>query len=184
MILSCDTGSAGAFFSQFCLDVPQEEMPRHTGEHVVVPAGVLPDFVVIHAKFCLAFLECLLNRPSQPTEPHEQSEARILGSITDEIGVLRLFADRAPDHQPDLPIGQVIFAESYSLPCEIIINGALGTLRHGSRGVLVNAQSAARSMRCRLRDWEWKEIGTAAIWAADLLRIWTDQPVFRVELDR
>jgi hypothetical protein len=39
-------------------------------------------------------------------------------------------------------------------------------------------------MRCRLRDWEWKEIGTAAIWAADLLRIWTDQPVFRVELDR
>jgi len=107
-------------------------MSQHAGEHMVVPTGILPDLVVIHAKFCLAFLERLLNRPSQPTEPYEQSEARILRSIADEVGVLRLFADRAPDHQPDLRIGHSIFAKSYSFPREVIVNGALGTLRHGS----------------------------------------------------
>src|ERR687891_713760 len=44
-ILSCDTVSAGAFFPQAYVHVPEKEMGQHAREHVVMPSWVFSDFV-------------------------------------------------------------------------------------------------------------------------------------------
>jgi hypothetical protein len=36
--------------------MPQKEMGQHTGEHVMVPARVFADFIVVHAEFRFGFL--------------------------------------------------------------------------------------------------------------------------------
>ena len=69
---TCDTVSAGAFFFQPDLQVPEEEMGQHTCEHVMMPAGVFADFILVHAQFGFGLFEALFNSPPQATSPHEQ----------------------------------------------------------------------------------------------------------------
>jgi hypothetical protein len=64
---SCDTVSAGAFFSQADLQVPQKEMGEHTRQDMMMPAGVFAHFIVGHAQFRFRFLKTLFNRPSHTT---------------------------------------------------------------------------------------------------------------------
>ena len=39
---------------------------------MVLPAGKLAHFAVVHAQFGLGLLKTLLNRPAQATEPYER----------------------------------------------------------------------------------------------------------------
>src|SRR5215467_8523123 len=60
---TCETVSAGAFFCQPDLEMPEEAMGQHTREHVMMPAGVFAHFIVIHTEFGFRFLKTLFNRP-------------------------------------------------------------------------------------------------------------------------
>src|SRR5215813_10551699 len=70
---TCETVSAGAFFFQPHLEMPEKAMCQHTREHVMVPARVFTDFLVVHPQLRFRFLEALLDRPPHATEPHEQA---------------------------------------------------------------------------------------------------------------
>ena len=70
-VRTCDTVSAGAFFPQADVQVPQKEMGEHTRQDMVMPAGVFAHFIMGHAQFRFRFLEALFNRPPHPTQPHE-----------------------------------------------------------------------------------------------------------------
>jgi hypothetical protein len=51
--------SAGAFFPQTPLQVPEKKMGQHREQHVVLPAGIFPHFIVRHAEFRFPFLKTL-----------------------------------------------------------------------------------------------------------------------------
>ena len=53
--------------------MPKKAMGQHTREHVMVPAGVLADFIVVHAEFGFRFLTALCNGPPYAPEPYEQA---------------------------------------------------------------------------------------------------------------
>jgi hypothetical protein len=61
MVRSWDTVSAGAFFPQAQLQVPQKEMRQHRHEHMVVPARVFPHFILVQPQLGLAFFKALFN---------------------------------------------------------------------------------------------------------------------------
>jgi hypothetical protein len=61
------------FFFQPDLEMPEKEMGQHTRQHVMVPAWILPDFILVHPSLRFRFLEALFDRPSHATEPHEQA---------------------------------------------------------------------------------------------------------------
>jgi len=75
-IRNCDTVSAGAFFPQVNLQLPQKEMRQPRRQHVVVPAGVFPHFIVVHPQCGFAFFEALLNGPAEATEPDKGAPRR------------------------------------------------------------------------------------------------------------
>jgi hypothetical protein len=58
---SCATVSAGAFFPQADFQVPQKKMREHRQEYMVVPARVLPPFIVVHPQRGFAFFKTLFN---------------------------------------------------------------------------------------------------------------------------
>ena len=41
------------------LEMPEKEVGQHTREHLMMPAWILPDFIVVHAQLCFRFLEAL-----------------------------------------------------------------------------------------------------------------------------
>ena len=53
--------------------MPQKEVGQHTGEHVMVPARVFADFIVVHPQLRFRFLKALFDGPPHTTEPHEQA---------------------------------------------------------------------------------------------------------------
>jgi hypothetical protein len=53
--------------------MPEKEMRQHTREHVMVPARVFADFIVVHAECRFRFLKALFDGPPHTTEPHEQA---------------------------------------------------------------------------------------------------------------
>jgi hypothetical protein len=61
MIRSWDTVSAGAFFPQAQLELPQKKMRQHRRQHMVVPPGVFAHFIVGHTEFGFPFFKALLN---------------------------------------------------------------------------------------------------------------------------
>ena len=69
-VRTCDTVSAGAFFPQADLQVPQKEMGEHTRQDMVMPAGVCAPFIMGHAQCRFRFLAALFHRPPHPTQPH------------------------------------------------------------------------------------------------------------------
>src|SRR5574341_377017 len=107
---TCDTVSAGAFFPQAQLQVPQEEMRQHRGQHVAVPAWVFAHFIMRHPQFGFRFLTTLFHGPPDATSPHEKTKRRAFGGITDVQRIGRVGAKRACDYQPHRPLGKVILA--------------------------------------------------------------------------
>jgi hypothetical protein len=63
---------AGAFFPQTSLQMPEEEVGSHGGEHVMMPSGVFTDFILIHAQFGFGLFEALFDGPPQATSPDQQ----------------------------------------------------------------------------------------------------------------
>src|SRR5215813_471332 len=98
---TCETVSAGAFFFQPALEMPQKEMGEHTGQHMVMPARILPDLVVIHPQLRFRFLEALFNGPPHPTEPDQQAQGNTPGGVAEVVPVLRMGSQRPLDEQPD-----------------------------------------------------------------------------------
>src|ERR687885_2573442 len=84
---TCETVSAGAFFFQSHLEMPQKEMGQHTGEHVMMPAGVFTHFIVVHAQFGFRFLKTLFNRPPDSTEPHKETQGRTQRRVAEIVPV-------------------------------------------------------------------------------------------------
>ena len=70
---TCEIVSAGAFFFQPELEMPEKEVGQHTREHVMVPARVCADFLVVQAEFGFRFLKALFHGPPYATEPYEQA---------------------------------------------------------------------------------------------------------------
>ena len=66
---SCDTVSAGAFFPQTQLQMPQKDMRQPRRPHMVVPAGIFAHFIVIHPECRFPFFDAWLDGPPHPTEP-------------------------------------------------------------------------------------------------------------------
>lgn len=85
MNLSCDSVMEGAFSPQSDIQVPEEEVSQHAGQHVVIPSGKLPHLIMIHAEFGFSFLKTLLDGPANTTEPYEESESRTDWGVTDVV---------------------------------------------------------------------------------------------------
>ena len=47
-VRTCDTVSAGAFFPQVNLEMPQKEMRQHRREPMGMPARIFADFLGVH----------------------------------------------------------------------------------------------------------------------------------------
>src|SRR5215813_6697031 len=94
---TCETVSAGAFFFQPELEMPEKEVGQHTREHVMMPSGVFAHFIVIQAQFGFRFLKTLFNGPSDPTEPHKETQGRTQRGVTEIIPVPRMGAERPLD---------------------------------------------------------------------------------------
>src|SRR5215467_11880658 len=73
-VRSCDTVRAGAFFSQAQLQVPQKEMRQHRRQHVVMPARIFADCIVVHPQLGFAFFAALFHGPPQPTSPDQSTQ--------------------------------------------------------------------------------------------------------------
>jgi len=63
-VRSCETVRAGAFFPQAELQVPQKEMREHRQQHMVVPACLFADFIVVHPQLGFPFFKALFDRPT------------------------------------------------------------------------------------------------------------------------
>ena len=66
-VRTCDTVRAGAFFPHVELQVPQKEMRQHRRQHMVMPARICADFIVVHPQLRFAFFEALFHGPPQTT---------------------------------------------------------------------------------------------------------------------
>src|SRR5215470_10208445 len=91
---TCETVSAGAFFFQPDLEMPQKEMGQHTGQHMVMPARVFAHFIVVHPQLRFRFLEALFDRPPHATEPHEQTQWGTQRGVAEIVPVPRMGAKR------------------------------------------------------------------------------------------
>src|SRR6516165_6962366 len=87
---TCEIVSAGAFFFQPALEMPQKEMREHTREHVVVPTRILPDFIMVHPQLHFRFLEALFDRPPDPTEPDQQAQGDTHGGVAEIVPIPRM----------------------------------------------------------------------------------------------
>src|SRR5918912_3461399 len=127
---TCETVSAGAFFFQPELEMPQKEMGEHTREHRVMPARILPDLVVIHPQLRLRVLEALFERPPHATEPYEQAERSTQRGVAEIVPVPRMGTQRKLDEQPHRRRGLSLLAEPDPLARELVGEGTFGPLRH------------------------------------------------------
>src|SRR5262247_4206441 len=114
-VRSCDTVSAGAFFPQAQLQVPQKEMRQHRRQHMVVPARVFAHLIVRHPELGFAFFKALFHGPAESTEPDKGAQGRARWSITDIVRICWLTPQGPLDHQPDRAIGQPLLAQRDAL---------------------------------------------------------------------
>jgi len=104
--------------------MPQKEMGQHTGEHVMVPARVFADFIVVHAEFRFGFLKTLFNRPSDPTEPHKETQWRTHRGVAEVVPVLRMRPQGPLDEQPHRRRGVPLLAQPDPFAGELVGDGA------------------------------------------------------------
>src|SRR5262249_6204445 len=79
----CDTVSAGAFFPQTPLQVPEKKMGQHGEQHGVMPAGIFPHFILRHPQLRFPFLTTLFHRPADATQPDQGAQGRARWGITE-----------------------------------------------------------------------------------------------------
>ena len=91
--------------------MPEKEMGQHTRQHMMMPARVLADFIVIHTAFGFRFLTTLFNRPPDSTEPHKKTQGRTPRCVAQGVPVLRMGAEGALDEQPHRRRGMPLLAE-------------------------------------------------------------------------
>src|ERR671933_951232 len=127
---TCETVSAGAFFFQPDLEMPEKEMGQHTREHVMVPAGVFAHFIVIHTEFGFRFLKTLFNRPPDSTEQHQETQGRTPRHVAEVVPVLRMRPEGPLDEQPHRHGGRAILTQHEPFAGELVGDGACGPLRH------------------------------------------------------
>jgi len=128
-IRSCDTVSAGAFFPQAQLHVPQKKMRQHTREHMVVPARMFPHFIVVHPQLRFAFFEALFDGPAHATSPHKGPQGRAHWSMTDRVGIRWVSPSGPLDHEPDGSLGKPFLRERDALAGKRILDGTLRPFR-------------------------------------------------------
>jgi hypothetical protein len=78
----------GAFFPQSDIQVPEEEVSQHAGQHVVVPSRKLPHLIMIHTELGFSFFKTLLDGPTNTAEPHEEFESLTDWGVTDVVCVI------------------------------------------------------------------------------------------------
>ena len=98
----------GAFFPQADFDVPEKKMRQHTGQHVMVPALVFPDLVMIQTEFGFGFLKALLNGPPKAAEPYEKIEFGAEMRVAYVKFVIRILAKAPAYNQPDFFLRQAV----------------------------------------------------------------------------
>src|SRR4029453_6727142 len=127
---TCETVSAGAFFFQPALEMPEKEVGQHTREHMMMPARIFTDFIVVHAQLGFRFFKALCNRPADATEPHEETSRGTHGGIAEVVPVPGMGAERPLDEQPHRRRGLPLLTQHDPFAGELIRDGALGPLRH------------------------------------------------------
>ena len=125
---TCETVIAGAFFFQPALEMPEKEMGQHTRQHVMVPAQVFADFIMVHAEFRLGFLKTLFNSPPDPAEPHKETQWSTHRRVAEVVPVLRIRPQCPLDEQPHGGGGLPIFAQHDPFAGELVRDGAFGPL--------------------------------------------------------
>ena len=128
-IRSCDTGSAGAFFPQAPLHVPQKKMRQHPREPMVVPARICPPFIVGHPQLRFAFSEAWFDGPAHATSPHKGPQGRAHRSLTDRVGRGRVSPSGPLDHEPDGALGKPCLRERDALAGQRILAAPLRPFR-------------------------------------------------------
>jgi hypothetical protein len=83
-------------------------MGQHREQHVVVPAGIFPHFIMRHAELRFPFLKTLFDRPPDTAEPDQRTERHTGWRIADRVGIGRLGTSGPLDHQPDGTIRQPV----------------------------------------------------------------------------
>ena len=61
-------------------------------QHMVLPAGIFPHFIVRHPEFRFPFLKTLFNRPPDATEPDQCAKRDTGWRIAERVGIGRLGA--------------------------------------------------------------------------------------------
>jgi hypothetical protein len=110
--------------------MPQKEMGQHTRQHVMGPAWVLADVIVVHAACGLRFLKALFDRPAYPPKSDHQPPGGTDGSVAQVVPVLRMRPtwplDEPPHHRRGLPI----LAQPDPFAREFIRHRAFGPFGH------------------------------------------------------
>ena len=83
-------------------------MRQHREQHMVLPAGIFPHFVVCHPEFRFSFLTTLFHGPPDTAEPDQRTQRDTGGRIADRLGIGRLGSAGPLDHQPDGALGQSV----------------------------------------------------------------------------
>ena len=74
--------------------MPQKAMRQHRREHMVMPARLCADCIVVHPQCGFAFFDALFHGPPQTTEPDKSTQGSARRSMTDRVGIRRLGAHR------------------------------------------------------------------------------------------
>ena len=145
--LPCDTVSAGAFFPQTPLHMPEKKMRQHTRQHMVMPPRIFAQCIVSHTQLGFGLFTTLFDGPPHPTQPDTHAQRRTHRRMTDVVPIRRLCPQGAFDHQPDRMGRLVICAQGHPLTGTLIHDGAFGTFRHRA-----SIPRPWANLLCQLRD--------------------------------
>src|ERR687884_191906 len=134
---TCETVSAGAFFFQPELEMPEKEVGQQTREHVMMPSGIFAHLIVVHPQLRFRFLKALFDGPPDPTEPHQETQGG---------------TERPLDEQPHRRRGLSLLAQHEPFAGELIGEGAFGAFRHGAA---IPEGGGDRLGECGDRAWCW-----------------------------
>src|SRR5919199_6639826 len=151
---TCETVSAGAFFFQPELEMPEKEVGQHTREHVMMPSGIFAHLIVVHPQLRFRFLEALFDGPPDPTEPHQETQGRTERSGTEIIPVPWMGPEGPLDEQPHRRRGVPLLAEHDPFAGELVGDGAFGPLRHGA-AIPEGGGDCLGECGDRARRWGW-----------------------------
>ena len=104
-------------------------MGQHRAQHVVLPAGILPHFIVRHPAFRLPFLKTWFNRPPQATEPEQRAKRDTGWRLAERVGIGRRGAAGPFEHQPDGALREPSLTERHAVTRKIVRNRPLGPCR-------------------------------------------------------